>query len=104
MIGGTELGGKIGITDFSEKTRDQFGNYSYDTDRGYSDRGQFTVEVATDDIRWVKDLLTDQRGKPMLIVGSELHPSAIYYGVAWDWDLQLNDPKPGKLNMTVEGL
>ena len=102
--GYTELGGRIGITDFSEKTRDAYGTYQYDTDRGFSDRGQFNVELRPSDIGWVKDLLTDQKGKPMLIVGSELHKSAIYFGVAWDWEIQFNDPKPGNLSMTIEGL
>lgn len=103
-IGGTELGFGVGITEYSEKQKDQFGTYVYNADRGYSDRGQFTVEVAREDFDWVHRLLTDQRGKPMLILGSELHRSAIYHGVVWDWDLKGFDPKPGQLSMRIEGL
>jgi hypothetical protein len=104
IVGGTELGFGVGITEYSEKQKDQFGTYFYNAERGYSDRGQFTVEIDRHDFDWVNRLLTDQRGKPMLILGSELHRSAIYHGVIWDWELKGFDPKPASLSVRIEGL
>jgi len=102
-IGGTERGAKIGITDHSEKVQDSFGNY-YLLERDYNDRGSFTVEIDKVDVDRIKTLLTSLRAKPALIVGSELHRTAIYHALAWDWDIQINDPAPARLTIQTEGL
>lgn len=96
-------GASIGITDYSRKSQDEWGNWTV-VEGLYSDRGTFSVDidrVATDS---VKLTLAQYRATPVVIVGSESYDSTIIYGFIQNFSVGIDYPSHSVLNIDIESL
>jgi hypothetical protein len=102
-FGETQYGAKLGITDYSQKTQDQFGNYSV-TPRGFRRTGDFNVMIANSNIDYFINLLARYRAQAVLCVGSNSYTSSMIYGFIKEWGITIQYPQHSLFNITVEGL
>lgn len=70
-IGGTEYGASFGISDYGEKTWDQWGNYTYKKGT-YSDKVRITTFFDNADLAAVAAGLKSVRGKPCGYIATDL--------------------------------
>lgn len=79
VLGEALYGTSVGITDYSRKERDDFGN-TVIVERDYSKRAEFDVMVPTSMISQVQRLLSKYRAKPLVWIGEASYQSTILYG------------------------
>lgn len=102
-LGGTFYGASVGITDYSRKTSDDFGNF-FITQRGFSRNGRFTVMVDKPNVDFVYNLLSQYRASPVVILGAEGYTSTFIYGLLKDWRIEISYPYQSVLSIEIEGL
>lgn len=102
-IGATQYGAKVGITDFSRKEQDDFGNW-YIVERGYSKRGNFTLMLDATYSDQVFNLLTAYRATPVVMIGADDYASTYYYGLLKDWNIELSYPSHHVVTIEMDGL
>lgn len=78
-IGETQYGVKLGIHDYSLKSRDEWGSATI-VPRDYSSTGSFTVEVENHLVDRLHSLLAGYRATPILWIGSDRFSSTYLYG------------------------
>lgn len=102
-LGETLASPRIGITDYSRKTVDDFGNVSI-TERAYSRKMAVDLVLPTANVDVAAARLARVRAKPVVWVGSVNFDSLVIYGWLKDWSITI----PGRINSTcsleVEGL
>lgn len=102
-LGGTQYGASVGITDYSRKTQDDFGNW-YLVERGFNKNGRFQVwmeKAATD---FVHKLLSLYRATPIVLIGSDEYTSTYIFGLLKDWRIEISYPSHSVMSIEVEGL
>jgi hypothetical protein len=108
-IGVTEWGAKVGIVDYSVKTKDAFGNYNI-TPRAFSKKGDFTVQVPTGQVDALQNLLAQYRSTPIVYIGSNTGKdrtqfnSTIIYGFYKDFDISIAYNAFSACSISIEGL
>ncbi len=106
-IGTTEWGAKIGIVDYSVKTKDAFGNYVI-TPRAFSKRADFTIQVETSTVDYLQTLLAQYRSVPVVYIGSNRtgtqYNSTIIYGYYKDFSIDIAYASLSVCSLQVEGL
>jgi hypothetical protein len=102
-LGTTRPNPTVGITDYSVKEADQFGDY-FIAERAYSSRADIAVGVDTADVDDVFDFLGSCRATPMVWVASELYATTILYGFYKDFVIDLISPLLSSLSISIEGL
>jgi hypothetical protein len=102
-IGTTGAGAKVGITDYSPKTVDGFGNISV-TPRAYRKTGDFTILVNNELIDTVQYLLAKYRATPIVYIGTSAYGSTIIYGYYRDFSITISYPAHSLCSATIEGL
>lgn len=102
-LGVALYGTSIGITDFSRKERDQFGNYIV-VERDFSKRAEYDVAVDTGSVSRVQRLLAKYRARPLVWIGEESYESTIVYGYYRSFDINISGPSISDATITVEGL
>lgn len=102
-IGETLYGSSVGITDYSRKERDDFGNFTV-VERGYSKRAEFDLVVETALLGAVQRTLTKYRAKPLVWIGEATYQSTILYGYYRDFNLVISGPTVSDCSISVEGL
>ncbi|MDT4808561.1 hypothetical protein FQZ97_414240 [compost metagenome] len=103
QIGETGYGSSVGITDYSRKERDAFGNPII-VQRGFSKRANFDVLIDTEQISTVQRLLASLRTQMVVWVGHEGFEETIVYGYYRDFDIVIRDPSVSPCTISVEGL
>ncbi len=102
-LGGTVYGAQIGITDYSRKTQDDFGNW-YIVERGYNKRGRFGVFMENQNIDFVFNLLSTYRATPILLIGSDAYTSTYLFGLLKDWNIEIQYTSHSAMTIEVDGL
>ena len=104
VIGTTLDGTSIGLTDYSKKERDDFGNV-YIVPRAYSDNTSFEVAITTGNAKKIKRLLTGLRSKIALYYSDaeDVYGTAVY-GFYRDIDIPLESQGISFANIEIEGL
>lgn len=102
-IGTTEEGLSVGIQDYSIVEANAFGDYDI-TERAFAKRGSFTAKVLTADIPRVYRILSEQRAKKCLYIGSDSHTSTAIYGFPADWSIVIQYETYAILNIELKGL
>ncbi len=103
-IGCTKFGTTVGIIDFSRKERDAFGN-NYILERRYIDKVDYDIQIDSDKVDDVKDLLTDLRATPAVYIGSESKfKSTVVYGFYRDFSIVIAGSKKSSCAIQVEGI
>lgn len=102
-IGEALYGSSVGITDFSKKDRDDFGNFVI-VERGFSKRAEFDVAVDTARVASVQRTLARYRAKPLVWIGEASYEATIIYGYYRDFSLVISGPSVSDCSISVEGL
>lgn len=102
-IGGTSYGSEFGITDYSVKQQDDFGNWTI-VERGFSKRAEFDISVKTRDTGMVQRKLAQYRAKPLVWIGSAELEVAVIYGYYKDFSIVISGPNVSEGSISVEGL
>lgn len=100
---GPFYGARGGITDYSRKTTDDFGNVSL-TERAYAKRHTFRSSVPNGDIDGVFNVLAQYRATPVVWIGHEDYSMTSIYGWARDWGIEIAYVNNSILALEIEGL
>lgn len=102
-IGGTEYGMTIGITDYSVKAANEFGDFII-TERAYSKNVQLTANVEKASVNAVINALNRLRATPIVYLGAEDYTSSFAYGFYKDYGVVVSYPTYSKLQIEIESL
>lgn len=101
-IGGSRYGAEVGITDYSVKKRDVFGNL-YLKARGWNKRKSLDVWVSANRVDHVLNLLTEYRASPLLWIGASGYDAMIIYGIYNKFRILLSYPTYSIMTIDIEG-
>ena len=102
-IGGTEYGMTIGITDYSVKTANEFGDFVI-TERAFSKNVQLTASVEKSNVNSVVNMLNRLRATPIVYLGADDYTSSFAYGFYKDYGVVVSYPTHSKLQIEIESL
>jgi len=102
-IGGTEYGMTIGITDYSIKSANDFGDFVI-TERAYSKNIILTANVPKNAVDAVANMLNRLRATPVLYLGADEYTSSFAYGFYKDYGVVISYPTYSKLQIEIESL
>lgn len=105
-IGGTQYGASSGITDYSKKETDEFGNISFVV-RAFSKKLSAQVFVDNTQLNKVQNLLISLRAKPSVWIASEdtrFEETLIIYGYYRDFNTVISYPSYSLCSLEIEGL
>jgi len=102
-IGDTQYGASVGSTDYSRKTRDDFGNW-YIVERGFNKNGRFQVMMEKANVDFVHSLLSLYRATPIVLLATDEYTSTYIYGLLKDWRIEISYPLNSVMSIEVEGL
>jgi len=101
-LGLTEAAPTAGITDFSRKDVDQFGEVTI-VERAWAKRMTARALIRTDAVDMVANRITAVRAQPSLWIGQTGLDSLTVYGFFKDFSIELGDTV-SKLSLSIEGL
>lgn len=102
-IGVAVYGTGVGITDYSRKSTDEFGN-TIVVQRNYSKRAEFDVAIDTGQVGIVQRLLASIRTLPVVWIGEESYEATVLFGYYRDFSISISGPSVSDATITVEGL
>lgn len=102
-IGEAVYGTSVGITDYSRKEVDQYGNASI-LERSFAKRAEYDVVIETSQVSRVQRLLASIRARPVVWIGDESMEATIVYGFFKDFGIAIAGPSASDVTITVEGL
>lgn len=104
-LGDTQYGVQLGITDYSKKEVDEFGN-AIILERPFTDRISLNILVPVENLKKVQKILTNVRAKPCLWIGSETskYQNLIVYGYYRNFSIELSNPRLATVNLELESL
>lgn len=102
-IGVALYGTSVGITDYSRKETDAFGN-ALVVERAFSKRAEFDVAVDTPRASSVQRLLAAIRSRPVVWIGAQGYESTVLFGYYRDFSISISGPSVSDATITVEGL
>ena len=100
---GVEVGARTGITDYSRKETNEFGDTVL-VQRAYNKRAAFDMLLTKDEVDSVSYFLTAVRATPCLWVGSDQYESTIVYGYYKTFDITISYPTFSDCSLELEGL
>ena len=100
---GINLGASVGITDYSRKEKDTFGNYVL-IQRSYSKRAKFSMAVLNEQIDALQDLLVSLRTTPCVWIGDDNYACTYIYGYYKDFNIVIAYHLVSDCNIEIEGL
>lgn len=101
-LGTTEAAPTAGITDFSRKTVDDFGEVTI-AKRGYAKRMTAKALIRTDALDIVANRIATVRAMPSLWIGQDGLDCLTVYGFFRDFSIEVG-PGVSKLSLSIEGL
>lgn len=102
-FGDTLNGASTGITDYSVKSQDDFGNYNV-AERAFRKNGNFQIMVDRVASDGVQRTLEQYRATPIVYVGSSAYTSTIIYGFYRDFTVNIAYSTYSICTIDVEGL
>ena len=100
---GIRYGAQVGITDYSRKERNAFGEYEI-VQRAWNKRAQMSVLVPNNQIDGLQALFASLRTTPTLWVGSDDYEALAIYGYYKDFSAVISYPTYSQMNLEIEGL
>lgn len=98
-----DQGARVGIDDYSIKTRDNFGNFVI-TERAFSKRANVTVHISNDEMNTVYNLLADCRAIPVVYIGSRKYDPLTVYGFYKSFEIDIAYPDFSVCSLELVGL
>jgi hypothetical protein len=102
-VGFTQLGASVGISDFSVKRQNDFGDFEI-LERAFNKKGEFNIFVENAAIDRLQNNLASVRATAILYVGSTAYASTFIYGFYRDFNIVITYPEHSLVNIQVEGL
>ena len=102
-IGGTRWGASVGISDFSKKDKNAFGEYTV-AEGEFAKRGRFQLRIDAGQLDDVMETLTEYRAKPIVFIGAEQYGSTVIYGFFKDLEPVIQGPTYSDCQLEIEGL
>lgn len=102
-LGWTRWGGSFGITDYSRKGENEFGDPDV-VERAYADRAGFSIWVEDAFLDQLKVLLARYRATPIMWIGDPSRPSTFLYGWPDDWSVEFTEANRHLLSISLKGL
>jgi hypothetical protein len=102
-IGKTQLGANVGITDFSVKRQNDFGDFEI-LERAFNKKGEFNIFVDNINIDRLQNTLASYRATAILYVGSTGYACTYVYGFYRDFNIVIQYDDASLANIQVEGL
>jgi len=102
-VGETVFGTASGITDYSTREVDDFGDESM-IERGFRDRVQFDVRIITDDVGYQKAFLSTLRARGAVYIGDPNRQETIIFGRYRDLQIVLSNPALSECALDVGSL
>lgn len=102
-IGGTQYGISTGITDYSIKSQDTFGNYTI-TPRSFRKRSDVSIWMDNTLIDAIQILLASYRATPIVYIGVDGLANTIIYGFYRDFSINIAYVDKSICTMQLEGL
>jgi len=102
-LGVALYGTNVGITDYSRKDVDEFGN-AIVVERAYSKRAEFDLRLDTARVAAVQRLLASLRTRPVVWIGEQSYEATIVFGFFKDFNLSISGPSISDATLTLEGL
>ena len=102
-LGDLQYGAKIGIADYSIKTRDQFGNFDV-VERAFSNKATWSLWIDSGEVDLVKRLLSQYRATPIVYIGADMYGATIVYGFYKDFSIDISYPTVSVCSLELEGL
>lgn len=100
---GIEYGARVGITDYSRKELNDFGDVVF-VERAFAKRASFSMKVLNTEIDTLQDFLASLRATPCLIVGTTLYACTVIYGWFGDFEILIAYPTHSDCTLDVKGL
>lgn len=102
-LGVAQYGTSVGITDYSRKERDEFGEPII-VERAFSKRAEFDVAVETKRVSRLQRVLASIRAKPVVWIGERSIEATVLFGFFKDFNISISGPEYSDATITVEGL
>ncbi len=102
-LGVALYGTSVGITDYSRKDEDEFGNF-FIVERAYSKRAEFDLRLDTARVATVQRLLASLRTRPVVWIGEASYEATLVFGFFKDFNLSISGPSISDATLTIEGL
>lgn len=102
-LGAATYGAKAGITDYSRKTVDEFGDYTF-IQRGFAKRATFKLVTPNSAVDALSRLLAVYRATPVVWIGTDTFSSTWLFGWLRDWAVEFSMMEQSYLALEIEGL
>lgn len=104
-IGTLNFGINLGITDYSKKETDEFGNTTF-VERAYINTATLPITIKDTEIISVRDILTKLRARTVLWIGSEDkdYKLLLFFGYYKDFSIDISYPEYSNYSLTIESL
>lgn len=102
-VGGTEYGMRIGITDYSIKQANEFGDFVI-TERAYSRNMTLSTFVENNQVNSLVNTFNSLRATPLVWLGSDSLSSSFIYGFYKDYGVILQYATHSRIQFEIEGL
>lgn len=102
-VGRVQYGARIGLTDYSRKTTDEWGVTAV-VERGYAKRFEPSVLIPASAMDYVARRFAEIRATPVIWVGVAQYESTVIYGWLRDWGINITYPTYVQASVTIEGL
>lgn len=103
LLGATQYGLSTGITDYSVKQQDDFGNYSI-LERNFRKRAEMTLFVENSFVDQLQIILTSLRATPTVYIGTDEFTNTIIYGFYKDFNINIAYLNNSICTLEIEGL
>lgn len=103
-IGGVSYGAQVGITDYSRKVTDDFGNMSV-VQRAFAKRGSFKATIDNSDLDDIVRLLATYRAVPLVWDATDgIYGSGLMFGFYKSFNVEISYPTVSFCTLELEGL
>lgn len=102
-LGDAQYGTSVGVTSYSIKERDKFGNISI-VPRAYADKARYALKIHPERTDYVKRFLTGVRDIPCVYIGEDEEEATFVYGFYKELDLVYTSFAYSDYSLEVEGL
>lgn len=103
FLGAVIYGARVGITDYSRKVADDFGNWTI-VERGFAKRATYKVWLDNAKIDAAAAFLATIRAIPCVFKGDGDYAALYIFGFVKDWDIEITGPNKSYLAINIEGL
>lgn len=100
---GANLGARVGIVDYSVKTKNAFGDYTI-VQRNFARRATFDVNINNTELDSLNNLLASLRATPVLYIAYAGYEALAVYGFYKSYEALISWPTMSVVSFDLEGL